>query len=54
MQIVFLLAACRDINAEMEHLYGLLVMIVNDSHIQRELKGVSDYDAFFRMLTSAS
>ena len=54
VRIVFLLAACRDMNAEMEHLYGLLVRIVNDSHLQRELKGVSDYDAFLRVLTSAS
>ena len=54
VRIVFLLAACHDMSAEMEHLYGLLVRIVNDSHIQRELKGVSDYDAFLRVLTSAS
>lgn len=54
MRIVFLLAACRDMNAEMEHLYGPLVRIVNDSHIQRELKGVSDYDAFLRVLTSTA
>lgn len=54
VQLVFLLAACRDMNAEMEHLYGLLVRNVNDSHLQRELKGVSDYDAFLRALTSVA
>ena len=54
VQIVFLLAACRGMNAEMEHLYELMVRIVNDSHLQRELKEARDYDDFLRVLASAA
>lgn len=53
VQIVFLLAVRPGDRLEMEHLYDLLVRIVEDHHLQQELIAVTDYNDFLKVLAGA-
>ena len=53
VQIVFLLAVRPGDRLEMEHLYDLLVRIVEDRHLQQELIGVTSYERFLEVLSGA-
>ena len=53
VQIVFLLAVRPGDRVEMEHLYDLLVRIVEDHHLQQELIGVASYAQFLEVLSGA-
>ena len=54
VQIVFLLAVRPGDRLEMEHLYDLLVRIVEDRHLQQELIGVTSYERFLEVLSGAA